>query len=114
VPYYDPTLVFLRPRAGFYVGGAIRFGYGVRLGAAFAPWGWGTTRFGWGEHVLIVNGAPWRRTWVNRAVYAHPFAAVPRYRAQARPAERHAPHGRSERERAAERDGHKRNEEHGR
>jgi len=114
VPYYDPALVFVRPRPGFLVGGAIRFGFGVRLGVAFAPWGWGATRFSWGEHVLIVNGAPWRRTWVNRAVYAHPFAAVPRYRVEARPAERHEPRGRSERERADEREGRKRAEEHGR
>src|SRR5215470_17733978 len=81
VPYYNPAVVFVAPRPGFVVAGAVRFGYGVRLGVAFAPWGWGTTRFGWGEHVLIVNNAPWRRTWVNRTVYVHPFVAVPRYAA---------------------------------
>ena len=78
VPYYNPAVVFVAPRPGFVVAGAVRFGYGVRLGVAFAPWGWGTTRFGWGEHVLIVNNAPWRRSWANRAVYVHPFTAVPR------------------------------------
>jgi hypothetical protein len=112
VPYYNPAVVFVRPRPGIFAGGAVRFGYGVRLGVAFAPWGWETTRFGWGERVLIVNGAPWRRTWVNRGVYVHPFVAVPRYRVAARAPERHAPHERSERERASEREGRKRTEEH--
>jgi Protein of unknown function (DUF3300) len=114
VPYYDPRVVFVRPRPGIYAAGVIQFGYGVRLGVAFAPWGWGATRFSWGEHVLIVNGAPWRRTWVNHAVYVHPFAAVPRYRVEAHPEERHEAHGRSEHERDADREGHKRTEEHGR
>jgi hypothetical protein len=77
VPYYNPAVVFVAPRPGFAIAGAIRFG-GVQIGAAFAPWGWGATRFSWGERVLIVNNAPWRRTWANRAVYVHPFA-VPRY-----------------------------------
>ena len=112
VPYYNPAVVFAAPRAGFVVGGAIRFGYGVRLGVAFAPWGWGTTRFSWGERVLVVNGVPWRRTWANRAAYVHPFAAVPRYRAVARAPEHHVVHGRTERERAAEREGHRQEEEH--
>jgi hypothetical protein len=112
VPYYNPAVVFVRPRPGIFVGGAVRFGFGVRIGGAFAPWGWGTTRFGWGERVLIVNGAPWRRTWANRAVYAHPFVAVPRYRVAARAPERHTAHERTERERAAEREGRKRAEEH--
>jgi hypothetical protein len=120
VPYYNPAVVFLAPRPGFVVAGAIRFGYGVRLGVGFAPWGWGTTRFGWGEHVLIVNNAPWRRTWVNRAVYVHPFAAVPRYavpRAGVRAvpraaAEAHAVHPRTERERESERNGRGHEEEH--
>jgi hypothetical protein len=84
----------------------------VRIGAAFGPWGWGTTRFGWGERVLIVNGAPWRRTWVNRAAYVHPFVAVPRYRVPVRAPERHAPHERTERERTEEREGRKHTEEH--
>lgn len=110
VPYYNPAVVFVRPRRGLFVGGAIRFGYGVRLGVAFAPWGWGVTRFGWGDHVLIVNGAPWGRTWANRFVYVHPFAAVPRYRARA--AEGHVIHERSPRERAEEREGRRYREEH--
>jgi hypothetical protein len=112
VPYYNPAVVFVAPRPGFVVAGAIRFGYGIRLGVGFAPWGWGTTRFGWGEHVLVVNGAPWRRTWTNRAVYVHPFAAVPRYRAPVRAEERHVVHERTGRERAAEKEGRGHDEEH--
>jgi hypothetical protein len=110
VPYYDPAVVFIPPRRGV-VAGAIRFGYGVRLGVAFAPWGWGTTRFAWGEHRLIVNNAPWDRRWNNRAAYVHPYPAVPRY-VEVRPADRHAAHERSEREREAERRGNHRAEEH--
>jgi hypothetical protein len=119
VPYYNPAVVFVTPRPGVVVAGAVRFGFGVRLGVAFAPWGWGTTRFGWGEHVLVVNNAPWRRTWVNRAVYVHPFVAVPRYAvprgavvARGASVEAHAVHARTERERAAEREGHRSKEEH--
>src|SRR5579863_1726027 len=40
VPYYDPAVVFFAPRPGFFVGGAIRFGFGINLGVAFRPWGW--------------------------------------------------------------------------
>jgi uncharacterized protein DUF3300 len=98
VPYYNPAVVFIAPRPGFFVGGAVRFGYGVRLGVAFAPWGWGTTRFGWGEHVLVVNNAPWHRTWVNRAVYVHPFVAVPRYAVAPRVAEHREEHREERRE----------------
>jgi hypothetical protein len=112
VPYYNPGVVFVAPRPGFVVAGAVRFGYGVRLGVAFAPWGWGTTSFSWGTRALVVNGAPWRRTWTNRAVYVHPYVAVPRYRAAVHADERHVVHERTERERAAERDGRRREEEH--
>jgi hypothetical protein len=111
VPYYSPAVVFAPPRRGIAVAGAINFGWGVTLGAAFEPWGWGSTRFVWGERVLIVNNAPWRRAWVNRAVYVHPFAAVPRY-VGPRPVEGHAVHERTEREREAEKNGRRREEEH--
>ena len=36
VPYYDPTVVFYRPRPGFFIGGAITFGPGIGIGV-FAP-----------------------------------------------------------------------------
>lgn len=111
VPYYNPGVVFIAPRPGFAVATAVSFGFGVRIGAAFAPWGWGATRFAWGDRVLFVNNTPWRRTWTNRTVYVHPFAAVPR-RAVARPAEQHELHERSEVERESERTGRSHDEEH--
>jgi hypothetical protein len=104
MPYYNPAVVFVPPRRGVVVA-SVRFGVGVPVGAAFAPWGWGSTRFAWGEHVLIVNDSPWRRTWSTRTVYVHPYAAVPRYRTTVvvRTPDHHELHERSEREREAER-----------
>jgi len=52
VPMYDPYVVFARPRPGFFVGGAIRFGGGFR-------WVAGYNRFDWGRHEVFVN----RRVW---------------------------------------------------
>jgi hypothetical protein len=74
VPYYDPYVVFARPRPGFFIGGAIRFGPRIGIGV-FAPWGWGGVSFGWRTHAIIVNNRPWERTWVNRGGYVHPYAA---------------------------------------
>jgi len=108
VPYYDPAIVFFAPRPGFVVGGAIRFGFGVTIGGFFAPWGWapGGIRFDWGAHAVFLNNARWGRTWVNRATYVHPYAAIRRPAPGAvRPAEPHALHPRSEPERAAPRQG---------
>jgi hypothetical protein len=56
VPMYDPYIVFARPRPGFFVGGAIRFGGGF-------PWVAGYNRFDWGRHQLYVN----RRVWAPPA-----------------------------------------------
>src|SRR3984957_19531269 len=53
VPYYNPGVVFFAPAPGFFVGGAIRFGFTVPVGAYFRPWGWGPgvfARFDWGGH----------------------------------------------------------------
>jgi len=108
VPWYDPAVVFFAPRPGFVVGGAIRFGFGVSIGAYFAPWGWvpGGIRFEWGAHAVFVNNARWGRTWANRAVYVHPYAAIHRPGPGAvRPAEAHALETRSEEERRAAREG---------
>jgi hypothetical protein len=110
VPYYDPAVVFFPPRPGIVVGGAIHFGYGISLGVWFRPWGWGYNRFDWGTHVVVVNNAPWRRTWVNRREYVHPYE-IHRFEGP-RPAERHELHERSERERAAPMHGDRRVEEH--
>ena len=114
VPVYNPGVVFLAPRIGFVVGAAIRFGFGVTIGLAFRPWGWGFgwTHFDWGNHVVFVNNHPWGRTWVNRTTYVHPYA-VRRFAPSApRPAERHALESRSAQERAAAREGHAVKEEH--
>jgi hypothetical protein len=52
VPMYDPYVVFARPRPGFFVGGAIRFGGGFH-------WIGGYNRFDWRRHEVFVN----RRVW---------------------------------------------------
>jgi len=111
VPVYDPLVVFAAPVPGFFVGGAINFGFGISLGFAFRPWGWGTTRIGWASHDVFIGGAPWRRTWANRGTYAHPYAAFHRYTGP-RGAEQHQLIRRSEEERRADREGHERIEEH--
>ncbi len=111
VPYYDPAVVFYAPRPGFVVGGAIRFGFGVTLGAFFRPWGWGYNRFDWGGHAVIINNSPWRRTWVDRDRYVHAYEGVRRFDGP-RPAERHELHQQSERERQAAQHGDRGREEH--
>jgi Protein of unknown function (DUF3300) len=110
VPYYDPLIVFAPPRPGFFIGGAIGFRFGITIGAAFRPWGWGVNRFAWDQHAVFINNARWDRGWMNRGSYVHPYA-VQRYEG-ARPAEQHALHERSDRERQAWRNGRAREEEH--
>jgi hypothetical protein len=110
VPYYDPAVVFVAPRPGFVVGGPVRFGFGITIGAAFRPWGWGYNRFIWNTHTVIINNAPWRRTWVNRGTYVHPYE-VRRYEPPRR-TEAHELHERTEREKQAVREGRERVEEH--
>jgi hypothetical protein len=109
VPYYDPVVVYARPRPGIFVGAGIGFRFGVALGVAFRPWGWGYNRIAWDRHVVVINNSPWRRNWGNRVEYVHPYT-VRRY--PARPPERHEVWERSERERSAGRYGHERVEEH--
>ena len=113
VPYYDPGVVFFAPLPGFFVGGAINFGFGVGIGGFFAPWGWGFNRWDWGGHRLFINNAPWGRSWGNRGAYIHPYQGVHRYAAP-RPAERHQMIPRSPQERAAPRGGGRVVEQHGR
>jgi hypothetical protein len=78
VPVYNPGVVFVRPRPGFMVGGAISFGPGITLGAAFAPFGWANPFLGWREHTIVINNRPWVRTWQNRAQYVHPYQGLRR------------------------------------
>jgi hypothetical protein len=112
VPYYDPGIVYFPPRPGFFVGGGIRFGFGVALGGSFRPWGWGYDRFDWDRHDVFINNSPWRRNWDNRVEYRHPYEDVHRYGPGDRVPERHDLHERSERERGDEREGRREHEEH--
>jgi hypothetical protein len=73
VPYYDPMVVFGRPVHGLAIGGAIRFGPGITIGASFAPWGWTRPGVLWPSHSIIIDRAPWGRHWENREVYVHPY-----------------------------------------
>jgi hypothetical protein len=111
VPAYDPLIVFAAPRPGFFVGGAIGFGFGVSLGVAFRPWGWGFTRFDWGTHAVFINNAPWGRTWANRGFYVHPYGPGLRRWDAGHRAESHRLIPRSAEERRAPREGHARPEE---
>jgi len=112
VPYYDPLVVYAAPRPGFFVGGAIGFGFGVTIGTFFRPWGWGYSRFDWRGHGFLIDNRPWGRTWVNRGVYAHPYrGGVQRWDAGRR-VEGHELVRRSEHEREAPRAGHPHEEEH--
>jgi len=111
VPYYDPAIVFFPPEPGIVISGAIHFDFFVTIGEFFRPWGWGYCRFDWDSHVVIINNAPWRRTWINRREYVHPYE-VRQYRAEDRLPERHVLHERTDRERTAAREGRHRAEEH--
>jgi len=94
VPTYDPSIVFARPRPGFFVGGAISFGPRVWIGTSFAPWGWSHPAFGWREHSIIIDRHPWERRWDNRGAYVHPYAEPyrrPEYRPGYHVEERHGP-----------------------
>jgi len=115
VPYYDPRIVFFAPRPGFFVGGGIRFGFGVSLGLFFRPWGWGPGfgRFDWGGHGVFLNNERWGRNWSNRGGYVHPYEGVHRYAPAERVPDHHQLEQRSDRERAAQREGRKAPEEHG-
>jgi hypothetical protein len=73
VPEYNPVVVFARPRPGFAIGAAIRFGPGITIGAGFAPFGWASPAIVWPSHQIIIAGHPWARTWVNRQEYVHPY-----------------------------------------
>jgi hypothetical protein len=73
IPTYDPVIVFRPPPPGFVISGAIRFGPAVIIGAGFWPWGWVRPGILWGPHEIIIDETPWRRVWVNRGFYVHPY-----------------------------------------
>jgi hypothetical protein len=74
VPSYDPLVVFAPPRPGFAVGGAIHFGPAVTIGAIFGGWGWWLgSGFAWPSHTILIDRRPWRRVWINRSEYVHPY-----------------------------------------
>ncbi len=73
VPFYDPAVVYVRPRPGFAVGYGVRFGPAVVVGGNFAPWGWGSVGFAWGAHNILIDHTPWNRVWVNRGYYVHSY-----------------------------------------
>jgi hypothetical protein len=108
VPVYDPVVVFAPPPPGFFVGGAIVFGFGVTLGFAFHPWGWGTTRFVWDRHEVFIANTRWERNWGNRATYVHHYDAAFHRWTGARGVEQHELIRRDEAERNAARLGHER------
>jgi hypothetical protein len=119
VPAYDPLVVYAAPAPGFFVGGAIAFGFGVSIGAWFHPWGWGASRIVWSDHAFFINNARWGRTWVNRGAYVHPYPGVHRYgpgpgavRAENRAIEHHEVERRSEAERRSAHESHRVQEEH--
>ena len=88
VPYYDPVIVFSRPARGLEVSGVLRFGPGIAIGAAFAPWGWASPVIAWPSHAIIIDRHPWERRWEHREVYVHPYAH-PWVRREAPRVERH-------------------------
>ncbi len=112
VPVYDPHVVFVEPRHGFVVDAAIGFGFGVAVGYAFRPWGWGESHFAWDRHEVYVGHDRWGRNWNNRAVYVHPYHGVERWNGPAHPVEEHQRIQRDEYERNAPRRGYERHEDH--
>jgi len=110
VPYYDPVVVYARPRPGFFIGAAIGFRFGVAVGVPFRPWGWGYNRIAWDRRVVFINNAPWQRTWVNRYEYHHPYTV--RYYPEHHEFREHENHGHEVSYRAHERNEERREERH--
>jgi hypothetical protein len=74
VPDYDPIVVFAPPRPGFAIAGAIHFGPGITISAAFSQWGWWLgSGFVWPSHTILIDHRPWDRVWANRSAYIHPY-----------------------------------------
>ena len=73
-PITTRLVVFAPPRPGFAIAGAIRFGPGITIGAAFGGWGWWLgSGFLWPSHTILIDRRPWTRVWINRVGYVHPY-----------------------------------------
>jgi hypothetical protein len=72
VPIYSTGVVFLPPSAAASYSPAIRYTL-VENVAAFAAWGWGSTRIAWDKRAVIVDNTPWQRGWNNKGEYVHPY-----------------------------------------
>jgi len=79
VPYYDPYVVFYPPRPSFVVSTAIYFGYGVRLGLWFEPWGRGPGGFYWPTHRVAFGYPGWGRPWGYGGNFGRTVFYSPRY-----------------------------------
>jgi hypothetical protein len=74
VPTYDPYVVFVPPRPGYAIAGAIHFGPAITIGAAFGGWGWWVgSGLLWPSHTILIDHRPWVRGWGNRVTYVHPY-----------------------------------------
>jgi hypothetical protein len=73
VPFYDVGVAFGPPPPGIFIGGVIRFGPAIVIGAAFAPWGWAHPFFEWRTHAIWFDNTFWGRSWLNRGFYTHPY-----------------------------------------
>lgn len=89
VPAYDPSIVFSAPQPGGVARDAIRFDVDVAvggfvpagfsaakfqvIGGYFQAWGWGLGGIDWAAHTVVINSAPWRRTWANRGQYVQRY-----------------------------------------
>jgi hypothetical protein len=90
VPVYNPAVVYVAPRPGFFIGGAITFGPRVFIGGGFSIFGWGGARFAWREHSIFIDNHVWARTYANRATYVHAYARpIPRPAREAARVEHH-------------------------
>src|SRR6202453_134429 len=76
VPVYSPAVVFAAPRPGIVVGLSIHFAPRICTARAFGSFGWARPGFAGGTRSIIIGGAPWGRTWANRAGYVPPYAAA--------------------------------------
>lgn len=79
VPYYDPYVVFYPPPPRFVVSTAIYFGYGVRLGTWFEPWGRGPGGFYWPSHRVAFGYPGWGRPWGYSSSFGRTVFYSPRY-----------------------------------